>query len=165
MKGAFYDGRFVPADARRLAGELAVLFERGCRLADRLNEASRRLSSANGRLWSGVHPDAVALLYENTDRHAIARGASVIAGVVVDAVRAGAEEFELETEVLLMLQQTHWSIHRAFADYRSVCEERRQLAVSVGELTLRLEDVLTAAGWPADAARRVDVHELAAGAS
>lgn len=165
MNRTIRPGRFVPDEARRLAADLALVFEQDSRLADRLNDASRRLADANRGLWSGLHPDAVALLYENTDRHAITRGTSLVAGVVVDALQAGADEFELETELLLMLQRAHWTIHRAFADYRWICEERRRLAASVGELAQRLEDALTAAGWPADAARSVNVHDLAAGAS
>jgi hypothetical protein len=165
MNGAFYRGRFVPGRARELAAELAALFEQDCRFVVRLNDASRRLARANGWLWSGLHPDALALLYENTDRLAIARGASVIAGVMIDALRAGGDEVDVETEVLLTLQQTHWGIHRAFVEYRTLCEERRQLAVRVGELGQQLEDALTAAGWSIDAARGVNVHELAGSSS
>jgi hypothetical protein len=158
-------GPSVPEQARELAAELAALFEHDSGLISRLNQTSRRLAEANGRLWSGLHPDALALLYENTDRCSIARGSSVIAGAVIDAIRAGDDEYDVETGVLLLLQQTHWGIHRAFVQYRTICEERRQLAVRVGELGQQLADVLTAAGWSPDAARGMNVHELAAGAS
>ncbi len=60
------------------------------------------------------------------------------------------------------LQQTHWAIHRAFIDYQSACEQRRQLAVDVGELSRQLSEVLCAAGWSEEAARNTDVYELAA---
>jgi hypothetical protein len=55
----------------------------------------------------------------------------------------------------------HWTIHRAFCEYQLVCEERRQLAVDVGELSQQLSDVLSAAGWSRDQARAADVHMLA----
>lgn len=84
---------------------LAALFEQDCRLVLQLNETARRLQSANGRLWSGLHPDAIALVYEDTDRLAISRGASVIAGIVTDAIRARAAEQEVETAVLAALQK------------------------------------------------------------
>ena len=50
---------------------------------------------------------------------------------------------------------------RAFHDYQSGCEERRQLAVEVGELSVQLIEVLCVAGWSEDDARDADVHELA----
>ena len=155
----------VPPAARRLATELSLLFERDSRLVVRLNAVSRRLARANRQLWSGLHPDALALLYENTDRRSIGRGASVIAGVMIDALRAGGDEADVEAATLVVLQEAHWTIHRAFVQYGAICEERRQLAVRVGELSHQLADVLTAAGWPPQAARGVNVHELAAGAS
>ena len=65
------------------------------------------------------------------------------------------------TAVLGALQQIHWAIHRAFCEYQSACEERRQLAVDVGELSQQLIEVLCAAGCSADDARDADVHELA----
>jgi hypothetical protein len=163
MSGASYRGRVVPAGARHLAAELDLLFEQDSRLVDRLNEMSRRLTTGNRSLWSGLHPDALALLYENTDRRSIARGASLIAGVTIDAIRAGGDEFDVETAMLVLLQQAHWTIHRAFVQYRALFEERRQLAVKVGELGQQLADVLTGAGWSPEAARGVNVHELAAG--
>jgi hypothetical protein len=165
MNEAIRGGHSIPEPARELAAELAALFENDSQLISRLNQTSRRLTEANGRLWSGLHPDALALLYENTDRCSIGPGSSVIAGAVIDAIRAGDDEYDVETGVLLLLQQTHWGIHRAFVQYRTICEERRQLAVRVGELSQQLANVLTGAGWSPDAARGVNVHELAAGAS
>lgn len=41
----------------------------------------------------------------------------------------------------------HRAIHGAFCEYQFVCEERRALAVDVGELSQQLTDVLSAAGW------------------
>ena len=156
--------RVVPTRARALAAELASLFEEDSRLVAQLNETRRRLENANGRLWSGLHPDALALLYENTDRLAISRGSSVIAGIVIDAIRAGADEVAVETAVLPALQEAHWTIHRALVEFDAAYEERRQLAVTGGELVQQLVDVLTAAGWPPAAARSVNVNHLAAGA-
>jgi hypothetical protein len=86
----------------------------------------------------------------------------VIAGLVIDAIRTGADEHEIETAILPALQEAHWTIHRAFFDHGTAYEERRQLAATVGELAQQLVDVLTAAGWSSDAARNVNVHQLAA---
>ena len=62
-----------------------------------------------------------------------------------DALGSGCAESE--TVVLGALQQIHWTIDRAFHEYQSACEERRQLAVEVGELSQQLTEVLCAAGW------------------
>jgi len=58
----------------------------------------------------------------------------------------------------------HQQIDRAFCAYRQACEQRRQLAVDVGELSQQLTDALTAAGYRPEHARSANVHELAAGA-
>jgi hypothetical protein len=60
--------------------------------------------------------------------------------------------------------RVHQQIHRAFWAYQQACEQRRQLAVDVGELSARLTDALTAAGYRPQQARSANVHELAAGA-
>jgi len=57
----------------------------------------------------------------------------------------------------------HEQIHRAFFDYQQKSEQRRQLAVDVGELTQQLADALTAAGYHPQHAQTANVHELAAG--
>lgn len=66
-----------------------------------------------------------------------------------------------DTAVLGALQQIHSAIHRSFCAYQWACEERRQLAVDVGELSQQLTEVLCAAGFGADDARNADVHKLA----
>jgi hypothetical protein len=57
----------------------------------------------------------------------------------------------------------HGQIHRAFCAYQHASEQRRQLAVDVGELSQQLTDALTAAGHSREHARTANVHELAAG--
>jgi hypothetical protein len=57
----------------------------------------------------------------------------------------------------------HQQIHRAFCAYQQASEQRRQLAVDVGELSQQLTDTLTAAGYRPQHARSANVHELAAG--
>ena len=52
-------------------------------------------------------------------------------------------------------------IHRAFCAYQDAAEQRRQLAVDVGEIAQQLTDALTAAGWTPQQARRANVHQLA----
>lgn len=57
----------------------------------------------------------------------------------------------------------HEQIRRAFSIYQHASEERRQLAVDVGELSQQLTDTLTAAGYSRQQARSANVHALAAG--
>ena len=139
-----------PARARELAARLSALFERDVEIAWRLNDAQRRLREANERLWSGLSSDAFGLIYDG----AASAGQSAIA-----ALMSGRPESQ--TAVLGALQQTHWTIDRAFHDYQSTCEERRQLAVEVGELAVQLTEALCAIGWSEEDARAADVHELA----
>ncbi|HYB23334.1 MAG TPA: hypothetical protein VED41_06020 [Solirubrobacteraceae bacterium] len=61
------------------------------------------------------------------------------------------------------LHDVHWQLHRAFCAYQSACEQRRQLAVDVGELSALLTGALTAAGYSSQQARSANVHRLAAG--
>jgi hypothetical protein len=56
----------------------------------------------------------------------------------------------------------HHQIHRAFWTYQHASEQRRQLAVDVGELSQQLTDALTAAGYSRQQARSANVEELAA---
>jgi len=66
-----------------------------------------------------------------------------------------------DMSVLGALQRIHWAIDGAFRAYQDAGEERRRLAVEVGELSWQLTEVLCAAGWSAGDAREVNVHELA----
>lgn len=138
----------VPARACELAARLAALFERDVALVGRLNDAQR---DANERLWLGLSPDAFGLIYDG----AAPAGQGQIAALISDGGH------ESQSEVLAALQQIHWTIDRAFHEYQSACEDRRQLAVEVGELSQQLTDVLCAAGFSADDARDADVHRLA----
>jgi hypothetical protein len=147
------DGFTIPA--RALAARLAALFERDVAIVERLNDAQRRVRDANERLWSGLSPDAFGLIYDG----AAPAGQSEIAKMIGDARRAGGPD--ADTAVLGALQDVHWAIHRSFCAYQSACEERRQLAVDVGELSQQLTEVLCAAGWSRGDARNADVHKLA----
>lgn len=158
----------VSAPASDIATSVARLLRQDARLAERQNDAQHRLERAALRLWSGLHPDALGLLYDDTHAVGIADQSSVrseVAAVIVDQLREGGGEHELTTAVLAVVQEIRWAIHRAFVDYQTVCEERRQLAATVGQLTRALVEVLIAAGWSEDAARNANVHELAAAAS
>jgi hypothetical protein len=97
----------------------------------RLSGAQRRLRHANDRLRPGISD--VLMPIEN---------GSAVPG-------------------LAALREIHSQIHRAFCEYQSACEERRQLAVDVGELAAGLTEALCAAGFTRDQARRADVHQLA----
>jgi hypothetical protein len=57
----------------------------------------------------------------------------------------------------------HEQVRRAFWAYQQASEQRRQLAVDVGELSQQLTDALTTAGHSPQQARSANVHELAAG--
>ena len=57
----------------------------------------------------------------------------------------------------------HEQIRRALWTYQHASEERRRLAVDVGELAQELADTLTAAGYSRQQARAANVHALAAG--
>lgn len=128
-------GLAVPAHARELAARLSALFETDCGIVARLNGTQRRLRGANDRLRPGVAPGAFGPI----------RDSSPVA-------------------VLAALSEIHSQIHRAFCEYESACEERRQLAIEVGELAAGLTDALCAAGFDRQDARRADVHQLARGA-
>lgn len=119
--------REVPARARELAVRLSALFERAVELVKRLNDAQRRLLGANDQLWSGLHPDALGVVYSDTGR--VRSGRSATADRMIDAPGAGDGRWEGETAMFWALQRTHWAIRRAFIDYQHASEERRQLAV------------------------------------
>lgn len=61
------------------------------------------------------------------------------------------------------LTRIYWSVRDAFCDYQNACEERRQLAIDVGELTQQLIEVLGAGGFSEKDARSANVHELGRG--
>ena len=121
------------------------------RLAERLNDAQRRLGRANDELWWGLHPDGLATM--------ASRGPGGRRSGVRDQPLRGAGR----SRPAAPIQRVHWQIHRAFEDYQAAAEERRQLAADVGELIRELVDALTAAGWTEEAARDADVHQLANG--
>jgi hypothetical protein len=155
----------VPETARQLAGRLAEAFEQDQGLAEQLNGCQHRLQGANEDLWSGLHPDALGLLYDDTHAVGIGEQATVrsrITAVMADARGAGAGEEEIETVVLQAAQEVHWTIHRAFSDYQRICEDRRHLAAEIGELIAGMVSELIAAGWSEEQARTADVRALAA---
>jgi len=129
--------RAVPAHARQLAAQLSALFTRDVEIIKRLNDAQRLPAGANERPWSGLAPDPF--------------------GLTVD--HAGPPT--ANSHMLQALTQARWQIHRGFCQYQSACEERRQLAFDVGELSQQLTQALCAAGWSPDQARNANVHQLA----
>jgi hypothetical protein len=143
--------RVVPTLARELAAQLSALFDRDVEIAKRLNDAQRWLTEANEQLWSGLSAEPFGRLYDGAG-HA---GSSQIAALIMDGAADG------ETVVLGALGRIHWAIHRGFCDYRSACEERRQLAIDAGEVTAKFIEVLCGAGFSEDDARKANVHELA----
>lgn len=154
----------VPEAARQLAARLADAFEQDRGLAEQLRVAQHRLQAANSRLWSGLHPDALGLIYDDTAAAGTGEGSSRLVGPLLDALHAGLPAAEVEAAVLPGLQQAHWQIHRAFGDYQQIAEDRRHLAAEIGELIAGFVAELIAAGWSEQAAREADVHQLAAAA-
>jgi hypothetical protein len=150
--------RAVPETARRLAGELAEAFGQDQALAERQAEAQHRCQAANERLWSGVHPDALGVVYANA---AGAAGSSEVVGALRVAFDGGLPAAEVQAAGLAVLQQVHWALHRAFCDYQTLCEDRRHLAAEIGELAAGMVAALVAAGWNETEARQADVHQLA----
>ena len=148
-------GVAVPAHARELAARLSTLFDKDSGITAQLNDAQRRLRHANDRLWSGLAPDAFGLIYDG----AAPAGHGQLAELITAMVAAGGPGPGVA--VLAALQEIHWQVHRAFCEYQSACEERRQLAFEVGELALQLTDALCAAGFSQQDAQRADVHQLA----
>jgi hypothetical protein len=146
--------RAVPVHVRQLAAQLSTLFDRDVEIVKRLNDAHHRLQRASERLWSGLAPGAFGLTNDNTAAAAI--GQSPIAALIRDGGPTAT------SQALEALNQAHWQIHRGFCQYQSACEERRQLAFDVGELSQQLTQALCAAGWNADQARHANVHQLAA---
>ncbi len=155
----------APEAARQLAGRLADAFETDRGLAEQQNDCQDRLRAANGQLWSGLHPDALGSLYDDTAAVGVYEGGSVITGRMIDALHAGLPAAEVEAAVLPGLQEAHWTIHRAFSDYQSISEDRRHLAAEIGELIAQLVAELVAVGWSEDQARNADVHQLVAAAA
>ena len=147
------DDRAVPAHARELAAQLSALFQRDVAIVKRLNDAHHRLADANGRLWSGLASDSFGVLDDSPAAAAIPTSPI--------AAPAGDGEPAANSATLEALPHVGWTIHRAFCRYQFACEERRQLAVDVGELSQQLTDALRAAGWSAQQARQANVHELA----
>jgi hypothetical protein len=152
--------RAVSEAARRLAGELVEAFGQDRALAERQAEAQHRWQAANERLWSGVHPDALGVVYANAA--GAAGGASEVVQALRDALDGGLPAAEVQAAGLAVLQQVHWAIHRAFCDYQQTAEDRRHLAMEIGELAAGMVSELVAAGWVEADARAADVHELAA---
>ncbi len=100
-------------------------------------------------------------MYDDSAAVGVGEGDSVIAGAMLDALRAGLPAAEVEAAVLPGLQEAHWAIHRAFSDYQRISEDRRHLAAEIGELIASFVAELVAAGWTEEAARNVDVHQFA----
>ena len=139
----------VTEQTRVLAEQLARGFARDAELATRLADAQARLMRANDRLWWGLHPDGLAAVY----------------GEHPAAVDVAFAEHRSEVlgapDPLAAIQQVHWTVRKAFVDYQSAAEERRQLAADVGELVRELVEELVAAGWTEQEARNANVHDLA----
>jgi hypothetical protein len=152
----------VPDTARQLAGELVDAFESDRQLAEQLTAAQHRLQAANDRLWSGLHPDALGLVYDESAAVGVSQGSSQVAEEILDAVHAGGAAADVEAAALGELQQVHWAIHRAFCECQRIGEERRHLAAEIGELIAQMVAELVAAGWTEEQARTADARALAA---
>jgi hypothetical protein len=140
--------RSVPQRARQLAGELERRFAQDADLARELKDAHERLRRANDRLWSGLHADGMAAMYDEYP------AAVNVAFAENRSEVLGASDPSRE------VQQVHWQIHAAHCDYQHAAEDRRQLAADTGEIIRTLVDELMAAGWSEQDARNAHVREL-----
>jgi hypothetical protein len=139
----------ISESARELAAQLEHRFAQDVELAKRLVDAQERLAQANDRLWWGLHPDGLAAVY-----------AEHPAAVEV-AFAENRSEVLGTPDPLAAVQQVHWQIRKAFVEYQTAAEERRQLAAYTGETIREFVDALVAAGWTEQQARNADVHQLA----
>jgi hypothetical protein len=121
--------RPVPDTARTLAAQLDALFGQDAEIARRLSAAQRQLQAANDRLWWGLHPDGLAAVYGEDP------------AAVEVAFAENRSEVLGAPDPLLAAQHVHWTIHRAFIDYQTAAEDRRQLAADIGEVIRRFVDV------------------------
>jgi hypothetical protein len=140
--------RAVPEQARRLAAELERRFARDAELATELNDAQRRLQRANDRLWRGLHPDGIAMIYREHP-----------AAVEAATARNRSEVLDAP-DPLRAVQRVHWTIHKAFTSYQDAAERRRQLAAETGELAGKLITALIGAGWSQQDARDANIRSL-----
>ncbi|HZE06862.1 MAG TPA: hypothetical protein VE127_16660 [Solirubrobacteraceae bacterium] len=131
--GASAASGVIPEGARQAAARLSELFATDQRLCEQLNDAGRRLRGACEQLRDG--PGLLEVFSPAGGR----------ARRPAPATDAGAR------------------IHAAFCDYQHTCEQRRQLAVDVGELSQQLTDALRAAGFSESDARNLNVHALVTG--
>jgi hypothetical protein len=141
--------RTIPCRARRLAAQLELKLTADAALATALNDAHGRLRRANDRLWQGLHPDGVALLYGDC------------LPAVDASIAQNRSEILTAAEPLCEIQNVHWTINRAFGDYQAAAEHRRHLAIEVGELAQKLIATLVAAGWSEAEARGAHIPNLA----
>jgi hypothetical protein len=143
----------VSEQARELAARLDRQFGRDADLAARLADAQQRLTRANDQLRRGVHPDGLATVYG--EHPAVVNAAAVENRSAVLGAR----------DPLAALQQVHWHVNRAFIDYQTAAEQRRQLAADTGEVIRGFIDALVATGWSEHDARHADVQQIAGSAA
>jgi hypothetical protein len=139
----------ISDSARELAAQLEHRFAQDVELAQRLVDAQERLAQANDRMWRGLHPDGLAAVY-----------AEHPAAIEV-AVAENRSEVLGTPDPLAAVQQVHWQIRKAFVEYQTAAEERRQLTADTGETVREFVDALVAAGWTEQQARNADVHQFA----
>ena len=142
--------RPAPDRARQLAAALELRFAQDAELARKLNDAHERLQHANDRLWCGLHPDGMAAVY---GEHPAAVDA---------AVAENRSEVLSAPDPLQAIQHVHWQIHQAHCDHEQVAEDRRHVAVDIGEVIRTVVDELVAVGWSEREAHSANVHELPA---
>ena len=144
----------VSRHARQIAAQLSTLFEHDIEIASGSTTPTVACTSANEQLCSGLAPDAFGLIHDgdrgDSDRHQPdRRAASATAGPMPTPDARGSATDPLADP------------SRASAPTNTPAEQRRQLAIDVGELSQQLTQALCAAGWSADQARHANVHQLA----
>lgn len=144
----------VTPTAREIAAKVSRAFDRDQQFAVALNEAQQRLQAANGKLWTGLHPEGLTAVYGHLPQFET---------VQLEASLDSGSEVVSSPDPLGAIQEVHWEIRRAFSAYLHAAEDRRMLAADIGELVSGLVAELQAGGWTEQEARSANVYELAQG--
>ncbi|MGI8572602.1 MAG: hypothetical protein ACR2L9_08280 [Solirubrobacteraceae bacterium] len=99
----------MPTAAQRVAGLLAEAFEQDRGLAEQQNACQHRPGAANRQRWSGLHPNSRCSTTTHTLVGIAADGRirSHVNAVMIDRLHGGADEQQLETAILAVVQEIH----------------------------------------------------------
>lgn len=141
--------RPAPPGTQQIGSDLRALFTQDQALAVALNDALDRHRGAIDQLTTGLSAEALRNIYgpAGPDLGLSGRKPAVL----------------LADSPVSALEDVARDARTALYDYMRISDDRRVLAVDVGELTARLVQVLTAAGLSEQQARHANVDQLADG--